>query len=826
MLERDWRRYSWYAANVDNVVAIRLDLRGTGDSHGEPLHDEYLQKHELDDGYHVLEYLASLRWSNGCTALTGKSWSGFNSLQIAMMNPPSLKCIVSVAATDDRYAEDVHYSGGTLLANDVLQWASVMLAYNAQPPSHPEEVFTRTSDTSSSKHEEEQQKTECEHNAPENAIRRSTAAEEEYARSLPPFEETWLARLKKTPHMLRQWLRPENQVRSSFWKHGSLCEDYAKIRVPVLACGGWYDGYTQFVGNCVARCVSSPLVYGLIGPWAHHFPESVPTCPAAEMPFLDESALFLRAFLFDDKDESSSNNNNSARKQLRAFLLSGGGCGEQKTNFSRVLRLWRGDVSSAPSSTPFVSRNPASAPRGQWIQVALDDKGRAVKNNVTTFIGAQSAIGKAAAATARGASSTHSVDSTAPQFRLLNGDQILCRVPPPHPLLGSGMGTWWGTAENGELPGDQRFCDSLSLRLDFDVKSRCLEKEEGTRYYFDIIGVPILTFQFRVTGQKRAMLAVRLCAVNKRTGVSQLLSWSVLNLAHQLHGEAAETIDSAAAGRDAEHDSDFLSRLPSSTHDIVLDDASSLDLRTVRALRLRPCAHRIAFESSDDDVILRLSFSSSLFPTSWPSPASEVECQDPASAGIEISVSSLILSLPALEHATLQRLPLAYSQQQQQQQPTLHLKSVTIVPPVLHAGRRDQVLDFTSGAVTRRLADDSGLVLFPTLHGVLSRGLFESEMVFRPPSVGKNNNADDDDADDDDDEEEKSPASMSCHHLVARGTNGLYLATTETWTSLRATQTEFVIWSKLVASIKYESENETLKIFEKQEQFRLRRNGV
>ena len=60
----------------------------------------------------VIAWLASRPWCNGRVGMIGKSWGGFNGLQIAAMRPPALGCVVSVCSTDDRYADDVHYAGG------------------------------------------------------------------------------------------------------------------------------------------------------------------------------------------------------------------------------------------------------------------------------------------------------------------------------------------------------------------------------------------------------------------------------------------------------------------------------------------------------------------------------------------------------------------------------------------------------------------------------------------------------------------------------------------------------------------------------------------
>ncbi|HET7412645.1 MAG TPA: CocE/NonD family hydrolase, partial [Pararhizobium sp.] len=108
-------------------AVVRVDLRGAGDSEGLML-DEYLQQ-ELDDGYQVIEWLARQPWCDGNVGMIGISWGGFNGLQIAAMRPPALKAIVTCCSTDDRYADDVHYMGGSLLI-DNFSWASIMFGRN------------------------------------------------------------------------------------------------------------------------------------------------------------------------------------------------------------------------------------------------------------------------------------------------------------------------------------------------------------------------------------------------------------------------------------------------------------------------------------------------------------------------------------------------------------------------------------------------------------------------------------------------------------------------------------------------------------------------
>ena len=89
---------------------------------------------EQEDGAAVIRWLATRPWCSGQVGITGKSWGGFNGLQIAAHRPPEPGAVISVASTDDRYADDVRYMGGCRLAATALPWASTMLAYNALPP--------------------------------------------------------------------------------------------------------------------------------------------------------------------------------------------------------------------------------------------------------------------------------------------------------------------------------------------------------------------------------------------------------------------------------------------------------------------------------------------------------------------------------------------------------------------------------------------------------------------------------------------------------------------------------------------------------------------
>jgi len=216
---RDAQIYTYFANH--GYAGVRVDLRGSGDSEGL-LRDEYLQQ-ELDDGLEVIKWITSQAWCDGNVGMIGISWGGFNGLQIAALQPPALKAVVSVASSDNRYSDDVHYMGGNLLT-DNLSWASTMFAYNSCPPD-PEVVGNN-------------------------------------------WMDLWLERLEGSDLWLKNWL--EHQRFDDYWKHASVCFNYDKIKCPIYAIGGWADGYS----NTVFRLVENLKVptKGLIGAWGHKYP--------------------------------------------------------------------------------------------------------------------------------------------------------------------------------------------------------------------------------------------------------------------------------------------------------------------------------------------------------------------------------------------------------------------------------------------------------------------------------------------------------------------------------------------------------------------------
>ncbi|MCB1368393.1 MAG: CocE/NonD family hydrolase, partial [Rhodobacteraceae bacterium] len=221
-VERDAIMHRYFAAH--GYAVVRLDLRGSGESQGI-LHDEYTET-ELQDGTDAIAWIAAQDWCDGNVGMMGKSWGGFNCLQVAMRRPPALKAIITVCSTVDRYADDIHYKGGCLLNDNFLWGAGQMLSYSSRPPD-PGLVGD-------------------------------------------DWRAMWLERLETAPLLAARWLR--HQRRDDYWKHGSVCEDWGAIQAAVLSFGGWADNYMNTVAHLVEN-LNAP-VKGIVGPWVHQYPHT------------------------------------------------------------------------------------------------------------------------------------------------------------------------------------------------------------------------------------------------------------------------------------------------------------------------------------------------------------------------------------------------------------------------------------------------------------------------------------------------------------------------------------------------------------------------
>lgn len=257
---RDALTHPWFASY--GYACLRVDMRGNGDSDGL-MADEYTPV-ELADAVEVIGWIAGQPWCTGAIGMMGISWGGFNSLQVAALRPEALKAIITLCSTVDRFADDIHYKGGCLLAEN-LGWSGTMLAYSARPPEP------------------------------------MLAGEK--------WREMWLDRLHNEPHALETWL--DHQHRDGYWKHGSVCENYKAITAATLAVGGWGDAYKNVVQALIEN-LDAP-VKGIIGPWIHKYPHFA--VPEPRIGFLQEAKRWWDRWL---KGEATGVENDP---DLRLYLM-------------------------------------------------------------------------------------------------------------------------------------------------------------------------------------------------------------------------------------------------------------------------------------------------------------------------------------------------------------------------------------------------------------------------------------------------------------------------------------------------------------------------
>ena len=231
---RDELTHPWFAGH--GYACVRVDMRGNGESDGL-MHDEYLPQ-EQADALEVIEWIASQPWCDGKLGMMGISWGGFNGLQVAALKPEPLKAVVTLCSTDDRYADDIHYKGGNMLLEN-LAWAATMLSFSSAAPD-PLLVGER-------------------------------------------WREMWKARLDGMPLLADTWLR--HQTRDQYWRHGSICEDYADVEAAVLMVSGWADSYMNSIPRMMTHLKGPKKA--LIGPWMHKYPHFAVPGPA--IGFLQEA---------------------------------------------------------------------------------------------------------------------------------------------------------------------------------------------------------------------------------------------------------------------------------------------------------------------------------------------------------------------------------------------------------------------------------------------------------------------------------------------------------------------------------------------------------
>src|SRR5271167_2361767 len=211
---RDYPLYAYFAHR--GYVCARVDIRGFGTSEGVPTDREYSEQEQLD-GLQIISWLARQTWSNGNVGMMGISWSGFNSMQMAMRNPPELKAIIAVDATAELFHDDVHYMDGMAHVDEFELNMDMAPGMTGSPDyTLDEKVLGPRFDA-------------------------------------PPWSLMYLKHQRDGP----------------FWR--SPVRPLSEIKIPSFLIGGLQDGYRDSVPAMLEQ--TKAPIKALVGPWNHTFPD-------------------------------------------------------------------------------------------------------------------------------------------------------------------------------------------------------------------------------------------------------------------------------------------------------------------------------------------------------------------------------------------------------------------------------------------------------------------------------------------------------------------------------------------------------------------------
>jgi len=196
-----------HTAAARGYMVVVQDVRGRYESEGE----WYPFKHETDDGFDTVEWVAALPHANGKVGMFGGSYVGATQMLAAVGHPPHLAGICPVV-TASNYHENWTYQGGAFEQWFNESWTSGLA----------QDTLNRAV------------------RAGTNAMVGSTVLPLNqyplFNLQLSPDPASWTA--KFAPYFL-DWLNHPSY--DSYWKPWAIEEQYASIQVPSLTIAAWYD---------------------------------------------------------------------------------------------------------------------------------------------------------------------------------------------------------------------------------------------------------------------------------------------------------------------------------------------------------------------------------------------------------------------------------------------------------------------------------------------------------------------------------------------------------------------------------------------------------
>lgn len=181
-------------------ACVAQDVRGRWSSDGE----WYPFKHETEDGYDTIEWLAHQPWSTGVIGMFGASYVGATQLLTAIARPPHLAGIFPII-TASNYHENWTYQGGAF-----EQWFNESWTSGLAEDTLRRRVNGHVNSLNW---------------APTLPLANYPVIDAPDTKNLAPYFQDWLA-------------HPDYD---DYWKQWAIDADYSRINVPAYHVGAWYD---------------------------------------------------------------------------------------------------------------------------------------------------------------------------------------------------------------------------------------------------------------------------------------------------------------------------------------------------------------------------------------------------------------------------------------------------------------------------------------------------------------------------------------------------------------------------------------------------------